>query len=729
MEAARPRLSLEELHLLRWLLGGALILLSIPTVFYMDIGSEVMTVAAMAGVALALARPELPGRIPVWTHRLAFPAILVFFVVDVLWHTDQILSAVVRLDLLLLLYRGATYRARRDDLQIVVLGLFLIVVAGVLTVSLLFAAQILVFTACALGLLMVVTIGASAEGGKAAQLAVRGTVPAWAAHADWAQLARRLRQVTEWRLVASAIALFLGVVAVSGLLFLAIPRFQLENSLFLQRFVARRAMTGFSDSIKFGDITEIIEDNGVAFDADVSDRSQAPAEPYWRMVVLDEYRDGRFRLSSPMRSWVMGTERTTSFFRPASRGTAGAPTWTIYMESGVSRYMPLLGPFGLLRFREAQTFRYSPYLGILSLRDEPATMTAYRVDGMADAPELADPAFAGRWKKRESRRGEPLQLSIELPAAGDMATLGRLTEDIGGRGLDAAGFARRTSAWLQRNHAYSLSPHIPAGKGDPLVRWMASKEAGHCELFAGAFVLAARSAGFPARVVTGFKGGTWNAFSGNYTVRNSDAHAWAEIWDAGRGAWLREDPLVPVAEAALEEKGDAALAGLMDRSWSARLNSIRVFWYRRIVNFDQQSQADTIRAVKAATDSSGRWLREAVAGAVGRARAWLAGPWDLARAARAAGACAAAGALLWALLTGRLRLAAVVASRKADPVRREAGRWLRRLDGPAELVAELQRLRYGHAGTWPRPADVFRRARKARVSSARRPGASSRSTS
>jgi hypothetical protein len=259
---------------------------------------------------------------------------------------------------------------------------------------------------------------------------------------------------------------------------------------------------------------------------------------------------------------------------------------------------------------------------------------------------------------------------------------------------------------------------------------MASREAGHCELFAGAFVLAARSAGFPARVVTGFKGGTWNGYSGNYTVRNSDAHAWAEIWDARRGAWLRDDPLAPSADSgAPEQRGDAALDVLMDRSWSARLNSLRVFWYRRIVNFDQQSQVDTIRAVKAATDSSGKWLRAAVAQFAGRVKAWLVSPWDLGRAARAGAVAAAAAALLWALATGRLRLAAVVGARRTDPVRREAGRWLARLDGPPGLVADLQRLRFGHAGTWPRPAEVFRRARRAPASSRRRSRASSRSTS
>lgn len=289
-------------------------LLSVATVFYLDIDSEVVAAVAAAGILAALVWPTLPALVPIWAHRLAFPAILAFFAGD-LWHSGQLLPSIVRLDLLLLLYRGVSHRARRDDLQIVVLGLFLVVVAGVLTVSLLFAAQILVFTACSLGLLMVVTIAASTEGGQAPKLAVRGVSPLWASHADWRRLFGRLWEISDWRLLTSAAALFLGVVALSGLLFLAIPRFQLENSLFLERFVFKRAMTGFNDSIKFGDITEITQDDSIAFNVDVSDPTQAPAVPYWRMVVLDDYSNGGFRLSGRLRR-VFERERTSANILP-----------------------------------------------------------------------------------------------------------------------------------------------------------------------------------------------------------------------------------------------------------------------------------------------------------------------------------------------------------------------------------------------------------------------------
>ncbi len=730
MDTKRPQLSADELQQLKWLLGGVLALLGVSTVLYMDIEAWTLMVITAVAAIVTLIWPALPARLPAFAHTLAFPAIVAFFAAD-LWLRTEVLPAMVRLDMLLLLYRCISYRQRRDDLQVIVLGLFLIVVAGVLTVSLVFAAHLLIYTACALGFLFTVTVtDATGKTGKLKPPPPTAT-PSWATHANWSALFRRLREVADWRVLGLGGALFAGVVAISALLFLAIPRFQLDNGLFLERFITKKSKSGFSDTVRFGDVTEIMQDDSIALNVDVSDPSRIPASPYWRMLVLDEYRDGTFRLSPMLRSATFGGERTFKSMRGTAVPRRGPSVqWTFYLESGISRYLPLTGPFDQLVFVEAQNFQFARNLNLVALRQEPVSMTAYRVESVDTSGVLPDPELAVAWAGDDNARRFPLQIrTITGPQTEpDRATLARLVrEATGGETLRAPEFANRIGAWLRSNHAYSLNPRIPSGSGDPLVKWMSSHEGGHCELFAGSFVLLARTAGFPARVVTGFKGGTWNGYSGNFTVRNSNAHAWAEIFDPAAGAWRRADPLeASGASQADAAPSAAALAQRTDRSWGARFDSLRVFWYRRIVSFDQRSQAETLRAMKDATQNSGKRFRAAVEAMVASMKAWATSPWNLARILRVIAAVLVVIAVGWLWREfGRGWWRRAWRAGKADhddPVRREAGRWLalwrREPDGAWDqstlvIRADLERLRFGARGTWPPPDKTFRQARAA----------------
>ncbi len=60
-----------------------------------------------------------------------------------------------------------------------------------------------------------------------------------------------------------------------------------------------------------------------------------------------------------------------------------------------------------------------------------------------------------------------------------------------------------------------------------------------------------RAAGVPARIVTGYLGGEWNPVGGYYIVRQSEAHAWTEVWLDGQG-WTRVDPTAVVAPERLQ---------------------------------------------------------------------------------------------------------------------------------------------------------------------------------
>ena len=78
---------------------------------------------------------------------------------------------------------------------------------------------------------------------------------------------------------------------------------------------------------------------------------------------------------------------------------------------------------------------------------------------------------------------------------------------------------------------------LPSSR-DPYDEFLFETKAGFCEHFASAFTVLMRAAGIPARVVTGYQGGELNPVDQIITVRQSDAHAWTEVFFPGRG-WVR----------------------------------------------------------------------------------------------------------------------------------------------------------------------------------------------
>src|SRR5690606_17167958 len=96
---------------------------------------------------------------------------------------------------------------------------------------------------------------------------------------------------------------------------------------------------------------------------------------------------------------------------------------------------------------------------------------------------------------------------------------------------------------------YTLEP--PLLGDDSVDGFVFETRRGFCEHFAGAFVFLMRAAGIPARVVMGYQGGQRNLQERYVTVRQYDAHAWAEIWRDDSG-WWRVDPTAVVAPERVE---------------------------------------------------------------------------------------------------------------------------------------------------------------------------------
>ena len=163
----------------------------------------------------------------------------------------------------------------------------------------------------------------------------------------------------------------------------------LENSLFLDRLITRQARMGFTDNIRFGDVTDIISDNALALSVDISDRTEIPGTVYLRMVVLDEYREGGFKMSARLRRESFDEEQARFRVYGTERPRTGAHVlWTFYFEPGISRFLPVPGSFQVLQFRDLQNVSASPLLRLVALRNEPPTMTAYQVDRVETGGEI-----------------------------------------------------------------------------------------------------------------------------------------------------------------------------------------------------------------------------------------------------------------------------------------------------------------------------------------------------
>lgn len=391
MEQKRPQLNLTELHQLKWVLGGALAMLAAWSVLYLEVEALWLLALITLCVPVVLRWPRLTLHIPPWVHRLAFPLFVALFAADY-YLGKETMPALIRLTLMLVFYRAVTPRRRRDDLQLIVLGLFLVVVAGVLSVSIAFAFQIVAFTGCTLALLFVINLIDAAESGQPTAPYSLATPPQWM-HLEWRRLARRLREATDWRVAALGLGLFGGVVGLSALLFFALPRFEITNSLFLDNLISKKSKTGFSENVSFGDITDIQQDTSVAMSVDVSDPRQIPANCYWRMLVLDEYAQGVFSVSEKQNRQLRDQRQPSERIAGGALPMEGAAVWTFYLEGGTTRYLPLLGDFSQLQFNDGpQVYAINDAVRVVRLQKTPAKMFAYRVEGMQPESALGKPA-------------------------------------------------------------------------------------------------------------------------------------------------------------------------------------------------------------------------------------------------------------------------------------------------------------------------------------------------
>ena len=171
---------------------------------------------------------------------------------------------------------------------------------------------------------------------------------------------------------------------------------------------------------------------------------------------------------------------------------------------------------------------------------------------------------------------------------------------------DEAIMRKALSMFRNQKFYYTLLPPL---LGDNQVdEFLFDTLQGFCEHYSSSFVFLMRSAGVPARVVTGYLGGEINLIGNYMIVRQSDAHAWAEVWLKDRG-WVRVDPTASVSPERINS-GIATVVSYFDqlpmmvrtefewlRSMRMSMDAITNSWNQWILGYNPKRQVKFLSRV------------------------------------------------------------------------------------------------------------------------------------
>ncbi|MFP5392780.1 MAG: DUF3488 and DUF4129 domain-containing transglutaminase family protein [Gammaproteobacteria bacterium] len=386
------------------------------------------------------------------------------------------------------------------------------------------------------------------------------------------------------RLAASMLAI---AVPLAALLFVAFPRIQ--GPLWGMPGDAG-GKSGLSNSMAPGSVASLAMSDEPAFRVRFLDPAPPQAQLYWRGVVLGDF-DGR--------TWTQVRRYRHEIIPQLSIAYRGKPVrHEVTLEPSSNHWLFTLDIPSRLPEVDGNPGSVSPELEISA--EQPLTQrvrysaTSFTDYALGATDTLVD---AERW--------------LELPTGFNPQAL-----QAGGRLRQLPDPADRVLAVVRTfsagGYVYTLEPPL-LGKHS-IDEFLYRTRAGFCEHYAGAFVFLMRAAGVPARVVTGYQGGELNPVDGYLAVRQSDAHAWAEVWLAGRG-WMRIDPTAAVSPDRVLKSaarmprpapfGLTRLGGLIDLGSDGtglvaqlryRLGALNNGWNQWVLNYTPERQRGLLEA-------------------------------------------------------------------------------------------------------------------------------------
>jgi transglutaminase-like putative cysteine protease len=350
------------------------------------------------------------------------------------------------------------------------------------------------------------------------------------------------------------------------------------------------ASSGLSDRMEPGGISKLSLSDAVAFRVDFEGAIPPPWMRYWRGPVLSNYDGHR---------WTMAPERIAGSFvrnddaRPVIYTVTLEPHWKVWL---FALDLPASPP---QIASDTYANNINTDLDAMLTRDQQlrARLPVAQPLRYQQTSNLRDSYPAGNRHEVALDVGENTALPPE-EALNNPRTL-EFAHEMHEKHPQPAEYIKALLDWFHSEHFYyTLEP--PEYMAHPIDTFLFDGRRGFCEHYASAFVVLLRAAGIPARVVTGYQGGSMNP-SGDYMiVRQSDAHAWAEALVDGK--WHRYDPTAAVAPSRIQLGLGGSLAVGEHIPFLARiddtfLKSLQLSWdalnhdWRRTVigfNFDRQ---------------------------------------------------------------------------------------------------------------------------------------------
>lgn len=319
-----------------------------------------------------------------------------------------------------------------------------------------------------------------------------------------------------WRSLALAARLGVAALPLALVAFVLVPR--LATPLWGAPGSDGVGRTGLTDRMAPGQFSELMLDDSPAMRVAFDGALPPVSAQYFRAIVLSDF-DGT--------TWTRSLSGLRQGPRPIAAGSGQHHAYRVTLEANRQRWLPALEvpvsvPDGALLAGDDTLIANQPVT-------QPREYHVASIAGGRDTESLPD------YMRRRLLR---------LPAGFGSRARALAQQWHSRAGGDDEAVVREALVLFRSSFSYTLEP--PLLGRDSVDEFLFDTRAGFCEHYASAFVFLMRAAGIPARVVTGYQGGWWSGAGGYLLVRQSDAHAWSEIWMQGRG-WVRIDPTAAVA--------------------------------------------------------------------------------------------------------------------------------------------------------------------------------------